>query len=148
MKKQMMQFAVVRTVGKFFRTAAIVVMLTGTYAVAQAASATYAITERGAGLGKTEITHVSTSDQSLVFQINVENSSAEKFLISIKDQNGTTIYRGYFNDKDFSKKFILPKEDTGKLTFSIRGSEGTETESFQINSNTRVIEEVLVTKLN
>jgi hypothetical protein len=137
-----------RAVGKFFRTAAIVVMLTGSYAATQAATASYSVTHPGAGLGKTEITHLSTSDQSLVFQVNVENASAEKFFIVIKDEGGSVIYRGSFSDKDFSKKFVLPKNESGKITFTIKSSSDVQSESFAINSNTRVIQEVVVTKVD
>jgi hypothetical protein len=133
---------------KFFKTAAIVVSLTGTYAATQAAPALYEVTNPGAGLGKTEITHLSTNNQSLVFQVNVENASAEKFFIVIKEENGSVIYRGAFNGKDFSKKFVLPKTDSGKVTFTVKSSSDTQSESFAINSNTRVIEEVVVTKVD
>jgi len=82
----------------------------------------------------------------MYFDVKVDNSDGEKFLILVKDESGTTLYRGFFNDKDFKKRFILPKTDASKITFYVKGENGNKSESFEINTNTRVIEEVVVKK--
>ncbi|CAF1566561.1 unnamed protein product, partial [Adineta ricciae] len=55
--------------------------------------------------GVAVIKHLSTSDNTLLFEIKVANESGEKFTVLIKDNTGTTIYRGVYNEKNFNKKF-------------------------------------------
>lgn len=146
MKKQFMRVVNANLLTNFFKTTAIVLMLTGTYAVTLAAPASYAI-EKNNGEGKSLVTHLYSDQQSLVFEIKVENASGEKFYIIVKDDNGSTLYRGSFTGKDFAKKFRVPKGDSNKIVFNVISKSGANTEVFEINTSTKVIEEVSVTKV-
>jgi hypothetical protein len=123
-------------------------MLSGSVALTANAEPASTIAKIGpGGIGKTEITHAGTSSQSIFFDVKVENSEGKRFLIFVKDENGNTLYRGVYNSKDFSKRFVVPRFDSNKITFVIKGESENKSESFEINSNTRVIEEVVVTKV-
>ncbi|HUQ65671.1 MAG TPA: hypothetical protein VM101_05930 [Flavitalea sp.] len=130
---------------RFIKTTAVVMMLavaTGTSAQVTPASA--GITDNE---GKAIVTFVATGSESLLFDVKVDNASGEKFTIIVKDENGTTIYRGSFINKNFKKRFILPKTDSNKLTFHIKSESGITSESFEINTSTRIVEEVIVKKV-
>jgi hypothetical protein len=148
MKKSLMRVVNTTLFSKFFKASAFVLVLSSSYAAVQASPAPYEIVKSGPGIGKTEISHVRSDNQSLIFEVKVENASGEKFIVIVKDDGNNTLYRGSFNDKAFSKKFKVQKGDTQKVTFIIKGESGSSSESFEINSNTRVIEEVVVTKIS
>lgn len=147
MKRSFMRVVNATTFSKFFKATAFVLVLSASYATTQAATAPYAVVNAGPGIGKTEISHLRSDNQSLLFEVKVENATGEKFMVIVKDESNNTLYRGYFDGKDFNKKFKVPKGETQKVTFIIRGGEGNAMQSFEINSNTRVIEEVIVTKV-
>lgn len=146
MKKQFMRVVNANLFTRFFKTTAIVMMLTGTYAVTLAAPAPYAIVNNN-GEGKSLVTHLYSDQESLVFEVKVANASGEKFYVIVRDDNGSTLYRGSFTDKDFTKKFRVPKSDTNKIVFSVISKSGANTETFEINTSMKVIEEVSVTKV-
>jgi hypothetical protein len=150
MKKQLMRAVNSNLFSKFIRTTVIVIMLSGAVSAnAQAAIESAEISNAASGIGKSAITFVVATNESLYFDVKVENASGEKFQIIVRDENGNTLYRGNYSDRDFNKRFKLPKGDSGKITFLIRSDSGNKTESsFEINSNTRVIEDVVVRKLN
>jgi hypothetical protein len=148
MKKQMMRVVNTTLFSKFFKASAFVLVLTGGYVAAQASPVSYAYSIPTPGTGNVQISHISSNDQSLVFQVKVANVTGERFQITVKDESNNTLYRGTFTGKDFAKKFVLPKGDLNKLSFIVRGASDNKTESFEINSNTKVVEEVTVTRIN
>lgn len=127
---------------KFIKTTVVVLMLTGAVSV-QAAS----VSNDKDGIGKAVVTYVSADAETLSFDVKVDNASGDKFTIIVKDDNGITLYRGSFTDKDFKKRFVLPKTDSNKLTFQVKSDSASKVESFEINNNTRVIEEVVVKRI-
>lgn len=148
MKKYLLHFVSTNIFSKFIRTTVIVALLSGSVAITANAKPASASAETGpGGIGKTEITHAGTNSQSIFFDVKVENSEGKRFLIFVKDENGNTLYRGVYNSKDFSKRFVVPRLDSNKITFVIKGESDNKSESFEINSNTRVIEEVVVRKM-
>ena len=92
------------------------------------------------------VKHISTTDQKIVFQLSLENENGEKFGVSIKDIDGNTIFQDVYSDKKFDKKFVLDKfENIGKLTFVIRSFKDNQTQVFEVNTTSRVVENVDVT---
>jgi hypothetical protein len=95
------------------------------------------------------ITYVGTVDNQPIFQIEFENKNEDVFNISIKDDAGNVLYGEKFKDKKFSKKFKY--QDAGiddvKLTFTLTSEKEKQSQSFEINTNTRVIQDVVVTRL-
>lgn len=144
MKKNLMR-AVNANLSKFIKASVVVFVLTAaTNVSAQVTPVSVNIAD---GIGKTNITYVATSNESLLFDVNVENTEGEKFVIIVKDDRGGTLYRGSSSEKGFKKRFILPKTESSKFTFHIKSESGVKSESFEINTNTRVVEEVTVKKV-
>lgn len=142
MKSNLLRVINANVFSKFIKTSVVVLMLTG----AVSANAATVSNDKD-GIGKTAVTYVSADAETLSFDVKVANTNGEKFTILVKDENGTTIYRGSFSDKDFKKRFILPKSDSNKLTFHVKAESGNNTESFEVNSNTRLVEEVVVKRV-
>jgi len=130
---------------KFFKAAAFVIVITmATAAKAQLTPVSSTISEVPI---KAAVTYVATGNESLFFDVKVNNAEGEKFTIVVKDDNSTTLFRGTYYDKNFKKRFVLPKTDSNKLTFQIRSESDSKSEIFEVNTKTRVVEEVVVTKV-
>lgn len=142
MKKQMMRVVSANLASKFFKASAVALMLT------VSAPAIYAAGNPDPGVKNAVINHLATTGDNLLFEVKVANESGEKFTLVIKDNTGTTIYRGVYSDKNFAKKFQFPKGENDKVVFIVKSASGNKTESFEINSNTRLVEEVIVKRVN
>jgi hypothetical protein len=132
---------------KFIKTSVVVLVLTATATAKAQVTPASAIITNDNGSGKAVVTYFSCGNETLLFEVKVDNAEGEKFTIFVKDEHGTTIYRGVYNDKDFRKRFVLPRTDSGRLTFSIKSESDAKSESFEINTNTRIVEEVTVKKV-
>jgi hypothetical protein len=139
MKQQLMRVLNANVRSRFFKATAFALVLS---------SATYAGTAApDPGTKNTVVKHLATTSQSLFFEVKIANETGEKFSVSIKDENGNNLYRGVYSDKNFVKKFKLPRTVSDKLVFVVRTAAGNTTEAFEISSNTKVMEEIIVTKL-
>jgi hypothetical protein len=100
---------------------------------------------------KSEIVkYVGVVEDQVVFQFNYENVTGEIFSVAIKDQNGNVLYSGKFNDKKFSKQFRMDKSELGNavsLSFILTTQNDKQNQVFNVSSTSRVVEDVVVTKL-
>jgi hypothetical protein len=142
MKKQSMR--VVKTIlrSKFIRVTATMLI------VAQLATAqTKAVAVREPLENAAVVTHIGNPEGSILFQVQYDNLSGEKFALIIKDNDGTVLFQDVYSGKKFDKKFQLPKEDAGKLQFIIKGQKSSHAQTFEVNTNTRMVEEVIVKRV-
>jgi hypothetical protein len=94
------------------------------------------------------IQYLGTSDNSVWFNVKYANPTAEKFTLVIKNADGDILYQGQFTDVSFAKKIKLLIEDEDvNPTFIIKAGNRQIAQSFQVNTSTRLIEQVVVTKL-
>lgn len=83
-----------------------------------------------------------------IFQVEFDNAAEEELIISLKDADGTVLYTEKFDDKKFSKRFQLERtEENLQVTLSITSKKDRQSQNFQISRNTRVVEDVTVTKV-
>lgn len=144
MKKNVMRVINANFVSKFFKTTIVVLSLT---AATGAYAANLPEVLRSGEPANAVVTYVAADSESMFFDVNVKNSRGEKFVIVVKDESGNTLYRAAYTDKDFKKRFMLPKTGASKITFYVKSEGGSKAESFEINTNTRVVEEVSVKKV-
>ena len=95
-----------------------------------------------------EVTYLGIVDDKLVFKLDFKNESGEKFNVSIKSVNGGIFYSEKHNTKNFSKKFLVSKEDfeSAALTFIVTTSSARESYVFNLNKVTSVVENIIVTR--
>ena len=92
------------------------------------------------------VKYIGTSDNNLVFHLEYENKTGEKFFLIIKNDLGEVVYQNAFNDVHFEKNIRLPKEDSEmKPTFIIRTA--TEQVERKFSVNRQVSENIVVTSL-
>ena len=95
---------------------------------------------------KAVVKYLGTAPDAILFRISVDNPTGKKFSVIILDENGNQLFQEVYTDKNFEKRFRLPKTDEKKLTFVIRDYKDLDVrQSFSINTN--IVEDVNVTKL-
>jgi hypothetical protein len=95
------------------------------------------------------IKYLGGNNDELLFQMEYDNQTAESFLVIIKDEDGTILFTEKVKGKRFSKKFQFSRAEMGsqKLIFSVVTTKEKQTEVFQVATSTRVVEDVVVTRL-
>ena len=67
------------------------------------------------------VTFVGATDNSLVFHLEFENKTGEKFYLIVKNDAGDIVYQASYNDVHFEKNIRIVKEDSEiHPTFVIR----------------------------
>jgi hypothetical protein len=96
-----------------------------------------------------EIKYLGSNYGKMSFQVEFENQNEENLEIAIKDEQGYVLFKEQFKDKKFSKKFQIDRNELGdsKLILSVNGAKEKQAQVYQINTNYRIVEDVVVTKL-
>lgn len=90
------------------------------------------------------VTYQGVSDNNLVFKVDYENVSGEKFWLIIKNDNGDIVYQQHFNTTHFSKTIYFQNTDTDITpTFVIRTGNNEIVRQFQVN---KIITETTIVK--
>ena len=128
MKKQM------RNAAKPFAASALIVLL---LALSSFTPPVY----KDPGNKEAVVKHLATSEDKVFFQVSMNNETGEKFSVTIKSEDGTTLFSEVYQDKNFDKKFVLDKSESKlRLTFIIRTLKDKEVQVFEINTTTRIVE--------
>lgn len=89
------------------------------------------------------LVYTRTEDSHMNFLMKYDNESSEKFILSITDIEGKTIYEDVYADRKFSKTFSVPV-DFGNVTFTISSYRNRAEKKYQVSTERRVIEEVII----
>jgi hypothetical protein len=100
-------------------------------------------------LPEPNIKYIGTLDGQPVFKVSLDNQSNSVYHLTIKDETGDILYAEKIKGKEFSKKFKFENADRNnvKLTFTVDGKEGSQSQDFQVNTSTKVWNDVVVTSL-
>jgi hypothetical protein len=92
------------------------------------------------------VNFVGVTDNNLVFHLEFENKTGEKFYLIVKNDAGDIVYQNSYNDVHFAKNIRIPKEESVmQPTFVIRTS--TEQVERKFSVNVKVSENFVVTSL-
>ena len=92
------------------------------------------------------VNFVGVSDNALVFHLEFENKSGEKFWLIIKNDAGDIVYENTYTDIHFAKNIRITKEDSEmNPTFIIRTGSDQVERKFSVKTN--VSENFVVTAL-
>jgi hypothetical protein len=80
------------------------------------------------------VTYQGVSDNSLVFKVDYENLTGEKFWLIIKNDAGDVVYQKHFSDAHFGKTIFFQNTDSNiNPTFVIRTGNDEIVRQFQVN---------------
>jgi hypothetical protein len=140
MKKQHMHLMNLSNLSKFIKS--------GVFALALlTANAASAQSVNEADPAPAAVKYLGNQNDMMVFHVQYENPTGDRFFVTVKDTDGTALYTGAFSEKKFDKKFRVPRTDSNKVLFVIKGSGNEVPQTFEVNSNIRTVEEVVVTKV-
>jgi hypothetical protein len=96
-----------------------------------------------------QIKYIGSLGDKIVFQVDYDNKSQDGFSVEIKDYQGFQFYFDKFKDKAFKKKYAIDKAELGNnsITFTVTTKAGVQQQVFDVNTTSRVVEEVSVVKL-
>ena len=95
------------------------------------------------------IKYMGLVEEKLLFNVSIENKEAERCWISIVDENGEVFYKQEFKEAKYTKTFGINKDEIeGKnLVFVLVKGKSKQEHVFNVSTNSRVIEDVVVAKL-
>jgi len=92
------------------------------------------------------VQYVGANDNHVVFHINFQNPTGEKFWLIIRNDAGDVVYRKQFSDVNFSKSVYFENEQSEiRPTFIIRNNSNEITRQFAVTKT--ITENTVVTKL-
>lgn len=91
------------------------------------------------------VTYVGTADGYMNLLLNYDNETAERFILTIVESDGTVLLDEIYADRKFAKIFSVPVE-AGKLVITISSYKNRNEKKFQVTTERKVTEEVIVKK--
>jgi hypothetical protein len=116
-------------------------LLTGTTSLVQAQ-------ENAASSSEPNVQYVGLVNNKYVFQVEFQNEAPD-FILEIKDHQGYQLFADRFKSRRFKKQFVIDKanfSDNG-ITFIFTAQGKVQKQVFDINTTSRIVEEVSVVKL-
>ena len=104
--------------------------------------------QSGEAVKPAAIRHLGNTTETMNFQVKYDNEAGEKFAVVVRDQDNNVLFQEYYTDKKFDKKFSLPKVDNNKVIFQIKNVKDNAVQTFEVNTNTRLVEEVIVKRVD
>ena len=98
-----------------------------------------------------ELKFVGNVNEKPVFQLNFKGSPEEnEFTIIITDEDGNRLYREILKGENFSKRYLFNTDEIGEnaLRFEVSSNKNRRPAVFKVNRQARLVEEVVVNKIN
>jgi hypothetical protein len=89
-----------------------------------------------------------SADNALMFDVNLDNPTSDKFTVTITTKEGDVLYAKEFSDKTFNKKFkLLKSDDISSYNFKITSANKNLEQTFVLDATVKTVDNVVVTKL-
>lgn len=95
-----------------------------------------------------ELKMIGRLDNQPVFQLSLNNTTNEKYVVVVKDEFGAILYQENVSGVNIKRKYQLNTEELGfvGITIEIINSKDAKPAVFTIENSTRVVEETLIAK--
>ncbi len=95
-----------------------------------------------------ELKMIGRLDNQPVFQLSLNNTSSERFLVIVKDEFGAILYQENISGVNIKRKYQLNTEELGYvgITIEVTSTKDAKPAVFTIENSTRVIAETLIVK--
>lgn len=97
----------------------------------------------------TSVQFAGSAVNGLMFDVKINNLNGDKFKLVVRNGEGEVLFSKDYADKTFSKKIKILKDDSYGSTFSfniVSDNKALET-TYQVNATTKVVDDVIITKL-
>lgn len=94
------------------------------------------------------IQYVGNTEQKVQFQVDMVADTDEPYTLSVQDQDGTVLYKERVTKRLFTKQFAWSNDDLNapKLLFVITGERSKKSQVFEVASQVRTVQDMVVTK--
>ena len=119
-----------------------IVFTTGAASIAMANNSNYGI--------PVELKFLGTIKNQPLFELSFAgNPDHDEFTIIIRDEAGNSLYRENIKGENFTKKFLLNTDEIADevLHFEVISKKSKKTVVYEVNRNSRFVEEVVVSEL-
>jgi hypothetical protein len=91
------------------------------------------------------VTFIGSQEGSYIFDVQFDNNAGETYIVAIVDDAGNTLFKSFYSDKKFDKKFKLPPEtDVNSVSFVIRNLHSNASVTYAVNTTERSVQDVSV----
>jgi hypothetical protein len=98
-----------------------------------------------------ELKYIGKIKNQPVFELTVSGIEDNEFTVIIRDENNDVLYRENFKGDSITKKFMLQTEDMGlgsaSVKFEVIAKKSEKTFVYQVNKNSRIMEDMVVNKI-
>jgi hypothetical protein len=97
-----------------------------------------------------EIKYIGFRENNPVFEINLNNSQTDNFIITIRDENGALLYTEKLTGKNLSRTYRIDTEEEiaeGGLRFEVRSVNSKKTEVYIAGINEKITRQMAVNKI-
>lgn len=106
------------------------------------------VEKRSGSATSAEVKYIGSNEGDPLFNVVYNNSNGARFSVKLLDSEGHQLFQGVYTDRKFDKKFkVTDAASYNKLIFVIRNFQDNSIQSFEINSNTRMVQDVEVTEV-
>jgi hypothetical protein len=98
-----------------------------------------------------ELKFIGNINNQQIFQLNFAGNAEENdFTINVKDEAGNSLYMENIKGEIFYKKFLLNNDEIGdgKILFEVTSKKTNKTVVFEVKNQSRVVEEMVIKKIN
>jgi len=84
-----------------------------------------------------------------VIQLNFTNTEVSEYTVVVRDSYGMVLYKDKVKGRNMTQKFILNTEDIGdgEVHFEITGTKNDKAAHYEVNTVSRLVEDVVVNKV-
>ena len=84
---------------------------------------------------KVLVKYIGNNEDGVFFNVKYNNEKGETFNVVINDQSGEELYSGIFDDKNFDKKFLLPKGVAASaITIAVTAGKENFVQTYSLNT--------------
>jgi len=96
-----------------------------------------------------ELKYIGKVNNQPQFQLNLNNNETDEFVITLKDLSGGVLYSEVVKGKQISRKYRLNTDEIGvsEIRFEVRSKRNNTTFVYVVSSTSRVVEDVVISKL-
>jgi hypothetical protein len=98
----------------------------------------------------TELKFIGNVENQPVFQLNINNTDEDEFIVTFRDEIGNILYSDKFKGGSVVKKFLLKADglsDAAVVNVSVKSKKTNTSEVYTINRNHSYVEETIVNKI-
>jgi hypothetical protein len=97
-----------------------------------------------------ELKFIGNVQNQPLFHMTFNSTDDSEFTIIVRDQVGNILYKDVVKGKNISKKFMLNTEELGdaELKFTVTSKSYEKPVVFEVNKQTRFVQDVVVNKVN